>query len=182
MFDWGFSEDIAVLAHTTGSRIQEQTVSTAAAILPAGSYFRCGVYTSQAATANAFDQSVHDFDQMMYTLAKYGLTPVVNFHIGSAPYNVPTRDGSGAMTNFYNWIKSALATYSPSGSFTNGSTVSVYGSSQTVSGYTAPTRFEVWNEPNSPTGHGDGTLVNGQMAPADAYDILYYASKALREY
>lgn len=177
MIDWGLAHgnlDDADSNPAGGTdKTQERLISTAAQILQAGQFLRFGVKVSSAGVANPFSQSSHNYDKLMYLIAKYGLKAVVNLHVGSSPYVVPA-----SMTDWYNWIQGVATSYAPGGTFGNGSTPTVYGSPQTVSGWTPVTRYEIWNEPNGIGNPGDV----GGMRASDAYNILRMGSKALRDH
>jgi hypothetical protein len=185
---WGVAHgNFEDITHTATNKLQEQIISTVAGILPAGSVFRHGIKVNAAQLPAAFDQTSHDYDQLFYMLAQYGLDSVVNLHTGTAAgaYYIPgnaARGGTGTtMQNWQDWVTSVLNRYAPGGSFGNGTTVSVYGANQAMAGWVPKTRWEIWNEPNSPTGNaGDTTGPTGGMNAADCYNLLRRASLAIR--
>jgi hypothetical protein len=149
----GYVAQLAAEASVTGSNT--------------GSLFRGAFHWTP--TSQAGPSFTSKYDPFITQAAADGITVLPEIHtsiVGGGGYIDPlTCTGPGCGTaNFEAAVESIALRYGPNGTFT-------------APGFTGITRYEVWNEPNTPTGHVNTN--KGQMPPSEFVPILQAESAAL---
>ncbi len=109
------------------------------------------------------------YDNFITQLQQRGLTWLPEIHEShSGHYTIPG-SSPGGWTDWQQAITQIVQHYGPGGTY-----------QATHPGFAGITRFELWNEPNTPTGNANPTCPACEMAPATYDTILKDGSLALR--
>jgi hypothetical protein len=101
------------------------------------------------------------------------LPSIKTLNLGSGGYRWPTD------TQWSNGLRQIVRMYGPGGTYARGGSYTQNGRRITVAahpGFAGLTDFELWNEPNSPTGD-----LNGTMTPSKMARLLRVGSAAMRD-
>lgn len=109
------------------------------------------------------------YDAFISALQSRGLVWLPEIHESHNNHYVIPGTSPGGWTDWENGIRAIVDHYGPGGTY-----------AQAHPGFAGMTRFEMWNEPNTPTGNANPTCPSCVMAPATAVTILRTGSAAMR--
>jgi chitodextrinase len=109
------------------------------------------------------------YDSFVTQVTQRGLTWLPEVHESHNGHYTLPGSSPGGYTDWQQAITQVVQHYGPGGTY-----------QAAHPGFPGITRFEVWNEPNTPTGNANPSCSTCEMAPATYDTILRYGSSALR--